>query len=766
MTNDLNRLYLDANSALASKDYECAGELLQQILVADHDYKDAAQLLAKVIKLKRRHWYNDLRLLGTTGVLFLIVLVIYFFPNLQSLTSQPASAPVILLTDTPALTIAPPVTATATATLLPTPTSIPLTWKRISLGQDFERDTVTAFATDKNDPDVIYASMKNSGVYKTIDGGLSWRPAHQGLASAQVESLLIDSQNPRILYAGTMGGVFKTEDGGEAWYRVGEGNYLLMDLQDHSHIYARDEYGIYESTDQGLSWEMAYSLNKDCPGAIRTWAIHPGDGNSLFIAGGEDCDPGIYLSTDSGHSWKLIGMEGKPNIDTLAIGRDEQGNYSVYAQHYSPLGYILQGVYTSYNGGSSWSKSEGNFGCGILTSDPDNPSTIYCAGTSPTSLYITKGKGDPWRAIPGSYSKVYTAIHIDHPTGTNRLITGANDVSKTSDPNIGIFISGDSGVSWEQRNNGLGSTWAELKTDPLDSARIYLATYFFGTHAKTECRLYRSQGYGKNWQLIKWRGGDWCGPTFDSAYVLYLKEKGALQKSLNGGETWLWDSQDLSQEERRLYFQIFYNYALPSLEQGGAQSVSANPDTTGLIYDVGNIIYISTDAGYTWQQSAGSEGLCDARLFYKDQGQTVFAIGRYHQAYSTDSGVSWQNCGEDVSTSRSDSRLAVDLQRPRLYLATSGQGILISTDECQSWQPSNDGLSNLFVNTVAIDLNNSDTLYAGTDGGAYISFNGGQTWGEVSDGLLGATVVYSIAVDKDRYVYAATPYGIFQLENK
>ena len=119
------------------------------------------------------------------------------------------------------------------------------------MGQEFPRDMVTAFATDKKDPDVIYAAMMNAGVYKTIDGGLSWRPAHHGLASTQVESLLIDSQYPRILYAVTMDGIYKTEDGGENWFRIGDGTYLLMDNQDNSHLYARDENGIYETTDQG-----------------------------------------------------------------------------------------------------------------------------------------------------------------------------------------------------------------------------------------------------------------------------------------------------------------------------------------------------------------------------------------------------------------------------------------------------------------------------------------------------------------------------------
>lgn len=100
---------------------------------------------------------------------------------------------------------------------------------------------------------------------------------------------------------------------------------------------------------------------------------------------------------------------------------------------------------------------------------------------------------------------------------------------------------------------------------------------------------------------------------------------------------------------------------------------------------------------------------------------------------------------------------------------------MISKDGCASWRSSNIGLSSLFVNSIAIDPNNPNIIYAGTDGGAYVSFNSGQTWdeisdgrpwGEINDGLLGALVIYSISVDKDSNVYAATPYGIFKLEGK
>jgi len=764
--NELDGLYREAQSALKSRDYVRAGELLRQILVVDENYRDVSRLLANVVKLKRRRWYNDPRLWGALGFVIIVALGFFIAPRLRGLYPVEPSA-TVTNTVSPTATLPPTISPAATATPLPTPTPIPLTWKRISMGQEFERDNVTAFATDRKDPDVIYAAMKNAGVYKTIDGGLSWRPAHYGLASTQVESLLIDSQNPRILYAGTIGGVFKTENGGENWYRVGDGTYLLLDLQNNSHLYARDENGIYETTDQGGNWITTYVLNKDCPGTIRSWAIHPADGKTLFIGGGEECGPGIYQSPDSGRSWVLMGMEGKPNIDPLIIRLDEQGNYSVHAQHISPFGGDLHGLYTSHDGGSVWSKSEGNFGCGILAANPDDPSVIYCTGTSPTSLYVLKDKGNLWKALPGTNSIYYTAVHIDRMNDMDRIIAGGTNVSKQSLPYVSVFISPDGGISWVERGNGLGGTRAELKIDPKNNRIIYLGSYFIGQYGLT-CTLYRSMDKDVHWLSIMGTG-NWCGPAFDSKNVLYLAVHSALQTSWDGGDTWLWDFRNWSGYSERQKAEedakYFFN-RLPGWDKSTPQSVAANPYIDGLIYAVNNSLYYSSNAGYSWQIGNGSEGLWDARLFFKDQGQTVFAIGRYHQAYSSDSGVTWQACGQDVTASRSDSRLALDLQGERLYLATPGQGVLVSTDNCGSWQPSNDGLTNLFVNTLAIDPNDENKVYAGTDGGAYISFDGGQTWGQVNDGLLGAVVVYSIAVDNESNVYAATPYGVFKLESK
>jgi photosystem II stability/assembly factor-like uncharacterized protein len=455
-------------------------------------------------------------------------------------------------------------------------------------------------------------------------------------------------------------------------------------------------------------------------------------------------------------------------VEALAIGLDEGGDFSIYADIASSLG-TEGGLFNSNDAGGTWSFSRGHGY--LLTADPDNPAKIYAHDGS--SLFVTDGRDLAWRLVTGSNSKAYSAIHIDHPNGAERLITAATNVASQGSPYVGVFVAQDGGRSWTQRNGGMGSAWTELSIDPTDSARIFLATYYTNAYSpgRLACTLFRSVDRGASWSSIR-ANATWCGPTFDASHVLYLDDSGRLQQSRNAGDSWLW-GWDQGSFNRKTGAEIdpTLAFALPSYYRGGFffeedRSLSANPYEGGFVYDAGAVIYYSADGGTSWELSEGSEGLWDARLYYANQGKQIYAMGRSQQSYSVDSGKTWQPCPADVTTSRSDSRLAMDAQGSRLYVATPGTGVLISADACRTWRASNNGLANLYVNTLAVDPNNSDTVYAGTDGGAYISIDSGKSWGEINDGLLGATVVYSIAVDKDGNVYAATPYGIFKLEGK
>ena len=109
--------------------------------------------------------------------------------------------------------------------------------------------------------------------------------------------------------------------------------------------------------------------------------------------------------------------------------------------------------------------------------------------------------------------------------------------------------------------------------------------------------------------------------------------------------------------------------------------------------------------------------------------------------------------------------MAIDPHDGNHVFVIDNKTLLESHDSCDTTNTFASA-PNTSMNSIAFDPGKPDTLYAGTDGGAYISFDSGKTWNQVNAGLPDITVVYSIAVDKDSNVYAATPFGIFKLEGR
>ncbi len=311
----------------------------------------------------------------------------------------------------------------------------------------------------------------------------------------------------------------------------------------------------------------------------------------------------------------------------------------------------------------------------------------------------------------------------------------------------GIWSSSDGGLTWNERSNGLGAGRIELRVDPAQSSTLYADN--------GDCQPFVSSDGGRTWEkAAEWGCGlsisldgktrYWLEGAPDSATLLHI--------STDAGETWS---------------QISFQQPI--------HSVVAHPTIPGRVYaicqtDVPSCVYVSSDYGQTWHKSAGINKLVGGGMFFSDRaGQRIYLVPGDWQIYaSDDSGESWTESITGAVHARSyATRLVIDpSDADHLFLATLGRGVLVSADGGQNWSESSTGLGSLFVNTLAIDPNNPNIVYAGTHGGANISFDGGKTWGEINDGLLGATVVYSIVVDKDSNVYAATPYGIFRLEGK
>ena len=712
---ELESLYREAQAALKGRDYVRASDLLRQILLIDENYKDTSRLLAQVVKLRRRRWYNHPLLWGVVGIIALVALGFFVTPRLRGFYAVQPSAPVVI--SSPTSTLPPTAIVTTTATLLPTPTPIPLTWKRVSIGQEFERDTVTAFVIDPKDPEVLYAGIKNAGIYKSIDGGLSWRPAHYGLLNTHVTSLLIDSQNPRIVYTGTGDGIYKTEDGGENWSKFFEGNSLLIDPQDSSHLYVRDANHIYESTDQGNNWKTAYSSEEGCPGKIYSWAIHPVDGKTLFIIGGEECEWwGVYESNNSGRSWTLITdykFEIPPGanvldygVDKLFVGLDSQGNLDIYP--YGTAAYDSTGSFVYYD----W-----DFG-----------------------LY-KKNLNEEQRLILGKPDvRGVTSITIS-PYDPNIIYVGGE----------GLSVSRDGGLTWTKLNNGLGSEVLYLDVSSGDTPVLYLQSgeceearrttqkkYYLGAFQDDAGQpLYISANGGRTWDLSLQNG---CYLVRDTNDMILYRVGQDWVWTVDGDHLrrWLWLSKDQGKSWQGAYI----------LDIGEAFTIVADPVKDGILFAYSPESFDSTASGVR---------------------------GGEKKIISEDYGNTWKNSDAvtGIKSCYGSTPQFIDAYRPMAIDPSDGNhvfvidnGVLLeSHDSCDTTQTFATA-PNTSMNSIAFDPNNPDTIYVGTDGGAYISFDSGKTWGQINDGLLGATVVYSIVVDKDSNVYAATPYGIFKLDGK
>jgi photosystem II stability/assembly factor-like uncharacterized protein len=739
---DLESLYQEAQSALDAKDFERARGLLKQILLVDENYRDASRLLAGLVEQQRRRWYSDRRLWGIVGAIVIVVLgviLIAKLPSRPSTPTQPLMTPTSTSNSPPASRTPAATSASPTATPSASPTSITLVWERLWIGQELERDSITTIVLDPSDTDILYVGTENAGIYKSIDGGISWQPVHNGLGRSWIQSIVIDPEDPRTVYAAvSTGGVYKTTDGGENWFAVNNGieRYgpemvasLAIDPQDNQHLLFNVYDGLWETRDGGENWVIIndtylcfLSVKFDPLGRKIIYAISKP---------GHICQGGILKSEDDGRSWEGIGLEG------LGIDLFQKQILAINQQN-GDLLYVstTQGIYGSKDGGDTW-QSLTDSTCWSFDIAPGDGNVIYCAGAN--RITRTTDGGNTWinYETPFESYSGWSAILL-FPYDPETILLGAQN----------IILSNDGGETWEERSSGLGAGRVELTLNPLDDSILYLEQRVNGF-------LYRSKDGGQSWVLLN-----------DQAWDLALDINGDFLYRVGAsdrvGEEALLRSSDQGQSWE----------VVPWPMDGEIFTIATHTKRSQWLYITLSsppYLYFSKDGGSNWEAAQGIESIYDGRLYFDyEDGDVAYFFNIGDAFRSQNAGETWEQCGNAAGlTSRSYSRLVVDPRDSNhLILATRGEGVSVSEDGCRSWQSSNEGLGSLFINTIAYDPNNPDTLYAGSDSGAYVSFNSGKSWNEINYGLLGAMVVYSIVVDSESNVFAATPYGIFKLGSK
>jgi photosystem II stability/assembly factor-like uncharacterized protein len=327
-------------------------------------------------------------------------------------------------------------------------------------------------------PDVYYFGAVSGGVWKTINGGLTWSPTFDNEPVSSIGAIAVADSDPNIIYVGTGeacprgnisygDGVYKSVDAGKTWTNVGLKDTrhigsVIVDPRDPNivlvaalgHVYGPNpERGVFRSTDGGKTWQKV--LYKDENTGAEEVIFDPHDAHIVYAAlwqvsrtpwsltsGGPGS--GLYKSIDGGTTWKHLEGHGLPAgvLGKISVAPSGADSSRVYALIEAEKG----GLYKSNDGGESWEFVNGDHRfrqrAWYFThafADPKNIDTVYVLNTG---FYRSTNGGKDFTRIPGSHGD-HHGLWID-PTNPNRMIN-ANDG--------GVTITTDGGKTWNSEDN-------------------------------------------------------------------------------------------------------------------------------------------------------------------------------------------------------------------------------------------------------------------------------------------------------------------------
>jgi photosystem II stability/assembly factor-like uncharacterized protein len=657
---------------------------------------------------------------------------------------------------------------------------------------------VNAVAGIPGDPATYYFASNGGGVWKTTDGGAVWKPIFDSQPIASIGALALAPSNPRVIYVGSGennvysdisygNGVYKSTDAGETWQHLGledtrhiarilvdPRNPDLVLLAAMGHSYGPNpERGVFRSTDGGRNWKKVL-FKDDLTGAVDL-CFAPGDPRIVYAAlwhpirkpgqSGTTFGPGsgIYKSTDEGVTWTQLTGHGLPPGDWGRTGiAAAPGTHGRRVWALIEAKDKANGLYRSDDGGATWQRINtddrivGYWYMSQIFADPRNPDVVYIPKQS---FYRSSDGGKTFTIIKGAPGgDDYQTLWID-PTNPQRLFLGSDQGATISlngaqswstwynqptgqfyrvatDHEFPYWVYGpqqDSGTAGTaSRGNGGQITerdWFPVGPgesgytipDPLDHDVVYNAGPFGSV-----VRLSKRTGQVRDVSPAPITFGtkyrfNWNIPMVFSPqdpHVLYLGTQFVL-KTANHGTSWEAISPDLTRTPA--------DDKDPKKPLGSLMTVAPSPVKEGVIWagsDDG-AIQLTRNGGATWQNVT-------------PPAVTEWSAVQLIEASHFDAGTAY------VAVNRNP----LDDLHPH---------ILHTHDFGQTWQEIVNGIRDTdFVRTVREDPVRKNLLYAGTEQGAYVSFDGGGHWQSLRLNMPTVSVD-DLAIEQDDLI--AATYG-------
>jgi len=669
----------------------------------------------------------------------------------------------------------------------------------------------------------IYVGSASGGVWKSVDGGTTFKPIFDKQPSLSIGAVAIDPSNPQTVWVGTgeswvrnsvsVGtGIYRTRDGGENWEAVGlpdseHISRIIVHPKDSNTVYAcalghlwnsNTERGVFKTTDGGKTWNKLLYRN-DSTGCAEM-AMDPQDPGVLYAAmwdvrrephtfrsGGPGS--GLFKSTDSGATWHEL-RKGLPQGDLGRIGiavapSDHARVYAVAeAKNHTAL-------FRSDDAGESWAEVNNSFNVSgrpfyfaRLAADPKNPDRVYKPGFF---LTVSEDGGKSFSAAFSTSEGPGERLHSDlhalwiNPENPDQMLLGTDG---------GVYQSLDRTNHWRFLSNLPVSQFYHVSADMADPYNVYGGLQDNGTWMAPSRA---TDGIAnRHWRNIGMGDGFWAFSDPADADYAYAEYQGAMISRFRKSTG---EAKDIKPLPRSGEPEFRFNWNAP---------IHMSANHPGTIYLGGQFLFRSRDHGESWdrispdlttndparQHQEMSGGLTidnsDAEKF-----ETIYTIAESPKngdviwagtddgnvQITRDGGKHWTNVAKNISGLPAGTWVstieASHFDPATAYATFDGHAtgdmktyVYRTKDYGKTWTSLSTSELSGYAHVVREDLVNANLLFVGTEFGLFISIDGGVHWAQFK-GSLPNVAVRDVAVHprESDLILATHGRGIYILDD-
>jgi photosystem II stability/assembly factor-like uncharacterized protein len=635
---------------------------------------------------------------------------------------------------------------------------------------------VTAIAAvSENGRLTVFAGAASGGVWKSVNGGTTFKPVFDRQSVQSIGAIAIDPSNSKIVWVGSgeawtrnsvsIGdGIYKSTDGGENWTNMGLKDSehiakILVDPKDSNNVLAcatghvwndNDERGVFKTSDGGKTWKKVLAGANGATGCGML-AMSPQEPKTIFASmwdfrrqgwtfrsGGPGS--GLFESTDGAEHWTEIndgnskGLPDKP-WGRIALAVAPSKPQVVYAMIESKK----SALFRSDDGGKTWNRLDASrfmiwrpFYFANLIVDPKDENKVFKTD-GPLLLSVNGGQ---------SFSSVGSAAHGDFhdvwidPNDTNTVFTGDDG---------GLWLSQDGGTRWMHQANLPISQFYHVSVDNADPYHVY------GGLQDNSSWIGDSSYPGgidnSRWENIYGGDGFWVFQDTSDPDYIYAEYQGGTIGRVNRHTLEVRPIQPLpNYNEKKLRF----NWNTP---------IHMSPNEKGTIYIGAQFLFRSRDHGQSWERISPDLSTNDPEK----------------QKQEESGGVTVDNSSAEMHTS-----IYSISESPKngqlIWVGTDDGNLQITRDGAKTWTnvvANVPGLEkNSWVSTVEASRYDEGTAYATFDRHtfgdmepyAYKTTDYGKTWTSLNlqeNGVLGyAHVIKEDTIDSN-LLFVGTEFGLW-----